>query len=270
MKWNLVKFYCYYPTMLNKLVIMRHLSGLRSMNSRLLLPEKMILTKDQSTFNWNLLVETNHKFFHSSSFMQKEKKKPNKAQKLDLNEAKAFINVDKYTALMDDEIEALKENFIKNLTVRSSSGSMDQLTVKFEGEEYMLQELVQIVYKPKVVVLNASSFPQAIPQILEMISKSGMNLNPQQDGTTIYIPIPKVTKEHRENLAKNAKSIFIKSRDKIKDIRNKQVKGLKNKPSISEDQIRRIQVQLDALCDNYVKKAESILDNKQKELLKTE
>lgn len=78
----------------------------------------------------------------------------------------------------------------------------------------------------------------------------------------------RVTKEHREGLAKNAKAIFIKTRDNIKDIKNKELKALKKKPSLSEDKLRRIQAQLEALCDEYVKKAEDILDIKQKELLR--
>lgn len=36
-----------------------------------------------------------------------------------------------------------------------------------------------------------SVFPQAIPAALQAISKSGLNLNPQQEGNTLYIPVPK-------------------------------------------------------------------------------
>lgn len=35
------------------------------------------------------------------------------------------------------------------------------------------------------------NFPQAIPSVIKAIEKSGMNLNPQQDGTTLFIPVPK-------------------------------------------------------------------------------
>lgn len=55
-----------------------------------------------------------------------------------------------------------------------------------------MQELAQIVRKnPKLIVINMGVFPQAIPAALEAISKSGMNLNPQQEGTTLYVPVPK-------------------------------------------------------------------------------
>jgi ribosome recycling factor len=64
--------------------------------------------------------------------------------------------------------------------------------VSLDGKEYELQELAQIVRKnPKTIVINMTSFPQAIPAALQSIGKSGMNLNPQQDGTTLFIPIPK-------------------------------------------------------------------------------
>lgn len=41
-------------------------------------------------------------------------------------------------------------------------------------------------------------------------------------------------------------------------------------PSISEDQIRLVERQLEAICDKYLKIAEGILDVKQKELLRTD
>jgi ribosome recycling factor len=72
------------------------------------------------------------------------------------------------------------------------TGSVETLTVSFEGKEYELQELAQIVRKnPKTIVINMTAFPQAIQAALQSIEKSGMNLNPQQDGTTLFIPIPK-------------------------------------------------------------------------------
>lgn len=64
--------------------------------------------------------------------------------------------------------------------------------VNVDGTDHTLQELAQIVRKnPKTVVVNMAVFPQAIPDVVKAISSSGMNLNPQQEGTTLYIPVPK-------------------------------------------------------------------------------
>ncbi|XP_001602891.2 ribosome-recycling factor, mitochondrial isoform X1 [Nasonia vitripennis] len=196
----------------------------------------------------------------------KEKRKP-KASKLDLRELGELLDVDDLTSQMSQAIENMKADFIKNLTLRSTTGSLEQIPVKVDDKEYQIQELAQIARKPKLIILNVSSFPTAIPHILKAIQKSGLNINPQQEGTTLYLPIPKVTKEHRENLSKNAKAIYIRYRDEIKDIRSKAIKNLKKRKDVSEDSIRRVQSQVEALSDKYVKEAEIVLETKQNELL---
>ena len=60
----------------------------------------------------------------------------------------------------------------------------------------------------------------------------------------------RVTKEHRENLAKNAKALFIKCRDSIRDVQNKYVKTVKNNSTISQDVSHNIQDQVSHICVN--------------------
>lgn len=70
-------------------------------------------------------------------------------------------------------------------------GSIETIKVKYEGTDHALNELAQVVRKnPKTLVINCASAPQTIPNILQAIKSSGMNLNPQQDGTTLFIPVP--------------------------------------------------------------------------------
>lgn len=71
-------------------------------------------------------------------------------------------------------------------------GSIESIPVKVDGKEHTLQEIAQIVRKnPKLIVVNMAAFPQVIPVALKAISNSGLNLSPQQEGTTLYIPVPK-------------------------------------------------------------------------------
>lgn len=117
--------------------------------------------------------------------------KKQKTQQIDYNEFEQVINVNKLISELDNAIEGLKNDFTQHLSVRSSIGAIEMLSIKFEGKDYTLQELAQISRKPKLVVVNVSTFPQAIPDILKSLTKNQMKLNPQQDGTTIYVPIPK-------------------------------------------------------------------------------
>uniref|UniRef100_A0A0K8SAS9 Ribosome-recycling factor, mitochondrial n=1 Tax=Lygus hesperus TaxID=30085 RepID=A0A0K8SAS9_LYGHE len=138
------------------------------------------------------------------------------------------------------------------------------------AKKYPLIELGQVIRSnPKTVVINMTAFPQAIPSVLKALSESGMNLNPQQDGTTLYVPVPKVTKEHREALAKNAKTHFIKCRDGIRDVQTGCARSLKNKEKagLSSDLSHQVQEQVKSIADTYIAQAEKMLTTKQAELL---
>ncbi|XP_012535402.1 ribosome-recycling factor, mitochondrial [Monomorium pharaonis] len=218
----------------------------------------------------NSVKVNNVKYFSMTSVLAKTKDRGEKKQKIqhiDYNELEQVVDITKLTSQLDKVIEGLKDDFTQHLSVRSSIGAIEMLSVKFEGKDYMLQELAQINRKPKLIVLNVSSFPQAIPDILKSLIKNQMKLNPQQDGTTIYVPIPKITKEYRETLSKNAKSFYVKCCDNIRQIRNKQIKVVKQKENLAKDLAFRIENYIDILSHQYVNKAEQMLKTKQKELL---
>lgn len=198
------------------------------------------------------------------------KEKKGKGAKVEINPTvmSELVQVDKLQDRCQAAIEKMKEDFTKNLSIRSSTGSIESLAVRFEGKEYELQELAQIVRKnPKTMVINFASFPQAIPQALKAIQSSGLNLNPQQDGTTLFVPVPKVTKEHREALAKNAKALYIKCRDSIKDVQNDFIKKAKRQTGVSEDLVFNVTKQITAMSDEFQETAKNLYETKVAELV---
>lgn len=200
----------------------------------------------------------------------KGKDKSKKSAKVEINEEQlaAVVNLEKLKTQLDKSLTTLKEEFVKNLSLRSTTGAIETLKVNADGKEYLLQEIGQVIRKnPKTIVINLLGFPQLIPQVLVALNKSGMNLNPQQDGTTVFVPVPKITKEHRENLAKSAKALFIKCRDSIKDVQNGHIKKLKGNKEISTDLNHQLQNQITAIAEGYIAEADKLMQTKQAELL---
>ncbi|XP_049541219.1 ribosome-recycling factor, mitochondrial [Anopheles darlingi] len=207
---------------------------------------------------------------HYAKAKDKKKDKKNAQAKVAINDEQlgSLIDLPGLRTQMEKSLSAMREDYIKNLSLRSTTGSIETLRISFEGKDYQLQELAQVVRKnPKTIVVNLVSFPQTIPAVLQAIQRSGMNLNPQQDGTTLFIPVPKVTREHREGLAKNAKVLFIKCRDRIKDAQNQSIKKLKKQSNASEDEAYQAQQQITQIADGFIKEAEKIMESKQAELL---
>lgn len=232
------------------------------------------LSVTRLTRSTEIAVITNNFHFTSvrnyAKSKDKGKEKKGKPTKVSINmaEMSELIPVDKLRDRCKSAIENMKEDFSKNLSLRSTTGSIESLPVKFEGKNYELQELAQIVRKnPKTLVINFSSFPQAIPDVLKAINVSGLNLNPQQDGTTLYVPVPKVTKEHREALARNAKALYIKCRDSIKDVNTDYTKKIKKQTGVSEDVVFSVLKQINAMCEEYHFQARHLYDTKYNELV---
>lgn len=220
--------------------------------------------------NEKVLSANNFMIFRNYAKSKDKGKDKKKAVKVEINltQMSELVNVDKLKERCNDAIEKMKDDFAKNLSLRSTTGSIESLPVKFESKDYELQELAQIVRKnPKTIVLNFASFPQVIPDALKAIANSGLNLNPQQDGTTLYIPVPKVTKEHRESLAKNAKALYIKCRDVVKDIQNDYIKKVKKQNGVSEDLVFNVTKQITVMCEEFQNQAKNIYEAKHNELV---
>ncbi|KAG5680017.1 hypothetical protein PVAND_009550 [Polypedilum vanderplanki] len=235
--------------------------------SRRLINENIV---KQCLFNENNSKTASIQFVRNYAKSKDKKKDSKNPAKVVINEEQLanVINFNNLKGLMEKAVANMKDEFAKNLSLRSTTGAIDTLKVKADGKEYELQELGQIIRKnPKTIVINLIGFPQLIPNVLEALAKSGMNLNPQQNGTTVYVPVPKVTKEHREMLAKNAKAIFIKCRDGVKDAQNDYIKKVKRNSDISTDLNHQIQNQIVALGNTYIADAEKLLQLKQTELL---
>lgn len=228
------------------------------------------LINSGQTATCNVPYELTRNYSKAKKLKEIVKNKGSKAVHFHLTDERMseIVNTGAYTKKLDRAIATLEEEFIKTLSLRSTTGSVETISVKFEGEDHELQDIAQIVRKnPKTIVVNMSAFPQAIPATLKALQQSGMNLSPQQDGTTIFIPVPKVTKEHRTNLAKSAKALFIKCRDHIKDAQNEFVKKVKNNTAIAEDENFSAQAQIMEIASGYVTRAEKMYETKQKELL---
>lgn len=202
----------------------------------------------------------------------KDKKGKVKQSKVHVSDAEMseVVNVTQLRGQYAHILENLKEEYIKSLTLRTVAGGIETLPIELEGDKYPLNEVAQVSRKsPQMLIINASAFPQATVGIIQAIKESGMNLNPQQEGTTIYVPLPKVTKEHRENLAKSAKTLCNRCKEQLRDAQNNYIRKVKNKEGqVSDDLLHNVQLKIREIADDHMQEAEKLMTAKQQELLK--
>ncbi|KAG8518794.1 Ribosome-recycling factor, mitochondrial [Galemys pyrenaicus] len=76
--------------------------------------------------------------------------------------------------------------------VSAVHGSLDQISVVTADGKLALNQIGQISMKsPQLILVNMASFPECTAAAIKAIRESGMNLNPEVEGTLIRVPIPK-------------------------------------------------------------------------------
>ncbi|CAD5120439.1 DgyrCDS9009 [Dimorphilus gyrociliatus] len=209
---------------------------------------------------------------YGSKAPKKKDKKDKKGKKLvhlSDEELNQLLDPDRFHSSLDAVVKKMQSDFNEQLSLRTNTGALERLDISTPDGNYPLMQLGQITQKnANLVVINMLATPQYIGNVKKAIMESGLNLNPQQDGTTLFVPIPKITREHREMLAKNSKNLCNKYKEKIRDVQNRYVKEVnKKKDGTSKDLLRNVNDWVLNESKQYVTKLEELTNAKQRELI---
>jgi ribosome recycling factor len=176
----------------------------------------------------------------------------------------------KATERMKKSIEALKHELAKIRTGRAHPSLLDHITVSYYGNEVPLSQTANITAEDSRTLSVTPWERSMIPAIEKAIMTSDLGLNPNTAGTVIRVPMPPLTEQRRRDLIKvvrhEAENARVAVRNIRRDANNELKAGLKEK-LISEDQERRSQEQVQKLTDQYIKEVDSLLEEKETDLL---
>lgn len=171
---------------------------------------------------------------------------------------------------MAKALEALANNFNKIRTGRAHPSLLDTVRVDYYGSEMPLSQVANINVED-ARTLSVSPWERTmVPAIEKAIMKSDLGLNPSTAGTVIRIPMPMLTEETRRNYGKQAKAEAEHARVAVRNIRrdaNNQFKDLLKEKTISEDEERRAQDDMQKITDRYIADIDKALAVKEKDLM---
>uniref|UniRef100_UPI00358E8893 ribosome-recycling factor, mitochondrial isoform X1 n=1 Tax=Myxine glutinosa TaxID=7769 RepID=UPI00358E8893 len=171
-------------------------------------------------------------------------------------------------AKMKEVLDRLREEFVHSLSLRSSTGVVDRLPVTLGQETVPLNQLgVVTLMKPHLLTINLGSNPEAKSAVLEALTASGMNLNPQSMGSTIQVPIPRVSREQREALSRKARQVTNEAKQGLREVRSHAITSVRKVEGVSKDTLHLVEKQVDQLAGDYSVQADKLLEAKTNELL---
>jgi ribosome recycling factor len=171
---------------------------------------------------------------------------------------------------MDGALEVLRKEYGGLRTGRASVSLLEPVQVDAYGSHMPLNQ-VGTVSVPEPRMLSVQVWDRSMVKAVEKaIRESGLGLNPQTEGQVIRVPIPDLSEERRRELGKVAAKYAEQTRVAVRNIRRDGLEPLKKQEKdgeITQDQHRKLQIDIQHLTDEYIKKVDDILHQKEKEIL---
>ena len=171
---------------------------------------------------------------------------------------------------MDGALEVLRKEFGGLRTGRASASLLEPIMVNAYGNTVPLNQVASInVPEPRMITVQVWD-RGVVKAVDKAIRESGLDLNPQTEGQTIRVPIPDLNEERRRNLTRVAAKYAEDARVSVRNVRRdgiETLRRLEKESEISEDEHRKQQREVQHLTDDYIRRIDEALTQKDREIL---
>jgi ribosome recycling factor len=171
---------------------------------------------------------------------------------------------------MDKVLEAMARDLSRVRTGRASVALLEGIKVECYGTSMPLSQVASLA-APESRLLTIQPWDTSVMADIEKaILKSDLGLNPANDGKIIRLPIPALTTERRKDLVKMVKKMEEEAKVSLRNVRreaNEDFKEMKKEKLLAEDDAHRGTEEVQKITDDFIKKAEALGAEKEKEIM---
>jgi ribosome recycling factor len=173
---------------------------------------------------------------------------------------------------MSKALDVLRKEFTTLRTGRASLGMLDGIIVDFYGTPTPLNGVSNMsMPDPRMITIQPWE-PKMLGEIEKAILKSDVGITPSNDGKVIRLSIPPLTEERRQQIVKHAKKLAEDARVAIRNIRRDVNDDIKKKSKdkdahVSEDEVKKLQDEIQKTTDSWIRKIDELLAHKEKEIM---
>ena len=180
------------------------------------------------------------------------------------------LDVKDFERKMQKSIEAY-ENELKSIRAgRANPGVLDKITVDYYGSPTQISSVAQVSV-PDARTITITPWDKTMLKAIEKaIQASELGINPQNDGSMLRLSFPPLTEERRKELAKDISKKGEAAKVALRNIRrdaNDKCKELKKAGTMTEDEQKSSEKEVQDLTDMYTKQLDKITDAKSKEIM---
>jgi ribosome recycling factor len=171
---------------------------------------------------------------------------------------------------MHASLETIRRELAAMRTGRASLAMLDGVKVDYYGTPTPLNQVGNLAVPDPTLITIQPWDATLLPAIEKAIRASDLDLNPQNDGKIIRVPVPSLTEERRKNLVKHAHKHAEEGRVAVRNVRrdaNEHLKKLLKDHKISEDEEKQAIAEVQKLTDQHIDEIGETLKKKEAEVM---
>lgn len=171
---------------------------------------------------------------------------------------------------MTRSLETLKSDFGKVRTGRAHTGILEHVMVDYYGNPTPISQVANLSLLDARTIGVQPYEKNMVAPVEKAIREADLGLNPATNGNVVRVPMPPLTEERRRDLTKVVKGEAENARVAVRNVRrdaNDQLKKLLKEKSISEDEERRAQDEIQKLTDRFIAEIDKALQAKEADLM---
>lgn len=159
---------------------------------------------------------------------------------------------------------------LKNIrTGRAHPGMVENILVESYGSTMSIKKVASLTVPEARQLLITPFDPNMKGTIAKAIEKANLGFLPMVDGNVIRIKIPPMDDSQRKEMIKLCHKRAEDAKVVIRNLRreaNDEIKQQKTKGGVSEDEVKRLEKQVQDLTDKFCKEADEVAAKKEKEV----
>ncbi len=174
------------------------------------------------------------------------------------------------TDKMEKAINQMKKDFSSIRTGRANPMILDKVLVEYYGAPTPLRQMSQVSVQDGTTLVITPYDKTILKEIEKALVKADLGITPNSDGIVVRLQFPPLTTDKRKEICKDVKKLCEDTKVAIRNIRRDmtdELKKIEKSENLSEDTVKDNQDKIQKLTDKYIKIAEDLAQEKEKEVL---
>ena len=182
----------------------------------------------------------------------------------------ASESVKPYAEKMEGALRHLARELGSVRAGRANPAVLDKVMVDYYGTPTPVQQVAAISVSESRILTIAPWDVSLIKLIEKAILTSDIGINPTNDGKVMRLVFPSPTEERRKQLSKDILKMGEEAKIVVRNIRRDALEGFKaqkKQSTITEDDLRDLETEMQKLTDKNVKEIDKMCEEKSKEVM---